>query len=213
VSRTVVVAIFTALCCLLLVAQDRSQTPSAGAAAPDKQAPASTAVSSETPDALARKYVEVWNTGDMAVINSFPRFIMHNHGGRVAAGPEMLGRVVGAWRKSMPDLLFTIDDTVTEGDKVAMRLTIKGTYKERLFPDTADPASPPRPIRVTAMMMFRVKNGKIEEIWQEIDESMMKSAMGGPRQMKNGAETGDAGAGARSAPAYESASGKTPPKP
>ena len=142
-KRAVMVTIFTAACCLLLRAQNKTPASPPQTSA---QAPASSPSAGETPAALARKFVEVWNTGDMAAINSFPAFTMHNHGGRVVAGPEMLGRVVKAWRTSMPDLVFTIDDTVAQGDLVAMRLTIKGTYKERLFPDTADPVSPPRPI-------------------------------------------------------------------
>jgi steroid delta-isomerase-like uncharacterized protein len=135
-------------------------------------------VSSETALALARKYIEVWNTGVKSTIDSFPAFIMHNHGGRVLVGPDMLARVVANWRRSMPDLTFTIDDTVVQEDKVVLRVTLKGTYKERLFPEAGDPQTPPRLVRATGIFMFKVGDGKIQEIWQELDENILKVQMG-----------------------------------
>ncbi len=103
---------------------------------------------------------------------------MHNHGGRVVVGHDMLERVIASWRKSMPDLTFTVDDAVALGDKAVMRVTLKGTYKEPLFPEAGDPQSPPRLIRATGILMFKIKDGKIQEIWQELDESAMKVQMG-----------------------------------
>lgn len=127
---------------------------------------------------MAHKYIDVWNSGNKAAIDAFPDFIMHNHGGRAHVGPAMLQRVISAWRKSMPDLTFTIDDTVVQGDKVVMRVTLKGTYKERLFPESGDPQTPPRLIHATGLLMFKTGEGKIQEIWQELDEGIMRVEMG-----------------------------------
>jgi steroid delta-isomerase-like uncharacterized protein len=132
----------------------------------------------ETPEALAHKYIDLWNSGDASAIAVFPDFIMHNHGGRVQVGSAMLGRVITTWRKSMPDLTFTIDDTVAQADKVVMRVTLKGTYKERLFAEAGDPASPPRLVRATGIFIFRAADGKIQEIWQELDEAILRTEMG-----------------------------------
>jgi steroid delta-isomerase-like uncharacterized protein len=152
--------------------------PAAGAPQTSPQAQASDSSASGTAEAQARKYIELWNTGDKAAIDAFPEFVMHNHGGRVIVGQSKLARVIGTWRTSMPDLTFTIDDTVAQGDKVAMRVTLKGTYKELLFPEANVPQSPPRSIRATGLLMFKVKDGKIHEVWQELDESAMKVQMG-----------------------------------
>ncbi len=103
---------------------------------------------------------------------------MHNHGGRVIVGHDMLERVITTWRKSLPDLTFTIDDKFAQADKAVMRVTLRGTYKELLFPEAGDPQSPPRAIRATGILMFQIKDGKIREIWQELDESAMKVQMG-----------------------------------
>ena len=130
-KAAVVIIILTTTLCFISKAQGQTQTqtqtPAAGAtsaqtpstgetpAAPAsatgaQQSPAPDSKSSETAEALARKYFELWNTGDKASIESFPDFVMHNHGARVVVGHDMLERVISTWRKSLPDLTFTIDD-------------------------------------------------------------------------------------------------------
>jgi len=51
----------------------------------------------------------------------------------------MLKRVITAWRNSMPDLNFKIQDTIAQGDKVAMRLTRSGSYRAIFFPTPLPP--------------------------------------------------------------------------
>jgi predicted ester cyclase len=133
-------------------------------------------------DTVPRKYIEYWNTGDVKVMKSFfSPFYMISHGHRVVVDERMLTRVVNAWRDSMPDLNFKIEDTIVQGNKVAMRLTFTGTYKKRLFPATGDPAKfdSPRHIRATEMLMFELRDGKIWSIGEEYDELAMRTQMGG----------------------------------
>jgi predicted ester cyclase len=194
-QKAAAVIILTTTLCFVSKAQGQTQPPAAGAtsaqtpstggtpAAPASatgapQSPAPDSKSSETAEALARKYFELWNTGDKASIESFPDFVMHNHGARVVVGHDMLERVISTWRKSLPDLTFTIDDKFALGDKAVMRVTLRGTYKELLFPEAGDPPSPPRAIRATGILLFQIKDGKLQEIWQELDESAMKVQMG-----------------------------------
>jgi len=203
-QKAAIIIAFTAVCCLVSNAQGQTPaapsprnqstgtapTPSATSPAPSQssaQAPAAP-TRSETPEALAHKYIDMWNTGDASAIAAFPDFIMHNHGGRVRVGSAMLSRVISNWRKSMPDLTFTIDDTLAQADKVVMRVTLKGTYKERLFPEAGDPPSPPRLVRATGIFIFKAADGKIQEIWQELDEAILRTEMGA--QWKSRAELG-----------------------
>jgi len=156
-----------------------AQTPAAGAPAP-AQAPVPSSFG--TPEEVAHRYVDMWNTGKFDNIHATiaaPAIIV-SHGNRIFLTPELLEKVITNWRKSMPDLTFTIEDTLVQGDKVAMRLSFTGTYKERLFPGTQvpDPANP-RQVRATEMLMFHLKNGKINQIWEEYDELRMHIMMGG----------------------------------
>jgi predicted ester cyclase len=228
-QKTAIIVVLAAVCCVVSTAQDQAPAPApaavarpnssagtppqpaTGASQNSQQAPVQAATSGETAEALARKYIELWNTGNAAGIASFPDFIMHNHGGRVRVGSSMLERVISAWRKSMPDLTFIVDDTIAQGDKVVMRVTLKGTYKERLFPEAGDPPSPPRLIRATGLLMFRTGDGKIQEIWQELDEGIMRTEMGA--QWKTRQELAAEAAGTKSKKQEEAPASAPPPKP
>lgn len=135
---------------------------------------------------------------------------MVSHGNRVLMTPEMLKRVVTTWRKSMPDLTFKIEDIMIEGDKVAMRLRFTGSYKERLFAGTAAPTPEiPRTVRATEMLMFHLKDGKINQVWEEYDEVRMRILMGGSWHTN---EELEAAFGRSSKPATEAPSAAPPPK-
>lgn len=196
----------------------QQSSPQATAASTAAQAPAlpaksaeTTAVENQPPDSAPRGYVKLWNTGNFDQMPSLfsPPVAMVSHGNRVLLTPEMLRRVISAWRKSMPDLNFTIQDTIVEGDKVAMLLSFTGSYKERLFAGTAAPSPEiPRTVRSTEMLMFHLKDGKINQIWEEYDEFRMRIEMGGSWHTNEELEA----AGRSSKPAADAPPATAPPK-
>jgi steroid delta-isomerase-like uncharacterized protein len=143
--------------------------------------PASPASPALSPEELANKYLELWNTGNFDLINSIFVFpvIMSSEGNRTRIDADTLKRVITAWRHSMPDLNFKVQDTITQGQKVVMRLVFTGSYKERLFPNTADPKDHERGVRATAIWIMEARDGKIREIWEEYDQVRMRYEMGG----------------------------------
>jgi len=160
-----------------MLAQTATAVPAP--AKPGVQAPSPS--ENQPVDTLPRKYVDLWNTGDFTQMKSFfSPFFLTSHGHRVRVNADMLRRVISFWRKSMPDLNFKIEDTLIQGDTVAMRLTLRGTYKSVLFPFTIQPgaADPQRTIHAGEMLFFRIKDGKIAEIWEEYDELVMRAQMG-----------------------------------
>jgi predicted ester cyclase len=158
------------------------QTTAPPAAANQPQTAVPAAAAGQPADTAPRKYVEMWNTGDFDNIQSvfiYP-VAMVSHGNRTIVRPDILKRVIVTWRKAMPDLNFKIEDTLIQGDEVAMRLSFTGSYKERLFGNTAAPSpDTPRTVRGTEMLMFHLKNGRINQIWEEYDEVRMRLQMGG----------------------------------
>jgi predicted ester cyclase len=188
--------------------------PSPTQAAPQAAAPTTPAVKL-SPEELAQKYVEIWNTGNFDLINSIFKFpaMMTSRGNHVPLNEPLLKRVIMAWRKSMPDLTFKVEDTLVQGNKVALRLSFTGTYKRRLFANTADPNDHPRSIRATAMWMFDTGDGKIKQVWEEYDEIAMHYQMGGFWRTNEDLEAGEKNQ-APSAPNSEPApAAPTPPKP
>jgi hypothetical protein len=164
-----------------------SQTvPPAVPAKGSSSAQTATATPEDHPvDWAPRQYVEMWNTGDISAEHQNTIFnntvIMHSNAGeRLLLTPAMVAQVVTAWRRSMPDLHFTITDTITQGNKVVLLTSFTGTYTKLLWPNTEDPAhfNPPRKIRDNDVLIFSVRNGKIEELWENYNEPRMRASMG-----------------------------------
>ena len=51
----------------------------------------------------------------------------------VPPGPEGMGQLIALYRTAFPDLTATVEDMVAEGDKVAYRLTFRGTHQGELM--------------------------------------------------------------------------------
>jgi steroid delta-isomerase-like uncharacterized protein len=67
--------------------------------------------------------------------------------------------------KAFPDGQHTVDDLIAEGDKVAARLTARGTHQGEF--QGVSPTG--KPISFTGMRVFRFINGKIAEEWANLD--------------------------------------------
>jgi predicted ester cyclase len=89
-------------------------------------------MSVEENKALTRRLVEeVWNKGNLAVADELlaAGYVFHHPAGQVLHGPEEYKQLANAARSAFPDIHFTIDDIVVEGDKVVYRWTLFGTHK------------------------------------------------------------------------------------
>jgi len=143
--------------------------------------PAQTAQTSVSPEAIAQEYIRYWNTGNFEALKPYiAPFYMTSHAHKIVADQQMLKRVVGTWRESIPDLDLKVQDTIVQGNKVVMRILITGTYKKRMFPSTIQPIpeAPTRHIRATEILIFAMKDGKIHEMWEEYDELALRLEMG-----------------------------------
>ena len=60
----------------------------------------------------------------------------------------------------------TVEDLVAEGDRVAARVTMRGTH-QRVFQGLARTG---KRVEVRAMDMFRISDGKIVEHWGHADD-------------------------------------------
>src|SRR3954464_3653723 len=74
-------------------------------------------------------------------------------------GPAGYLVIIGMMRGGFPDIQWTLEDIVAEGDKVAARFTMRGTHQGNFF------GVPPsgKPIKVQAMNFYRLTNGQITE--------------------------------------------------
>ena len=69
------------------------------------------------------------------------------------------------YRIAFPDVHFTIDDLIAEGERVVIRWTVTGTHKGEL----QGIAPTGKHVTVTGMVMSRFVKGKVEEDWINFD--------------------------------------------
>ena len=74
-------------------------------------------------------------------------------------GLEGLKDVLRALRAAFPDIVFSIKEQITEGDKVASRFEWTGTHKGEFF---GVPATD-KQVRVWGVVFDRLENGRIKD--------------------------------------------------
>jgi predicted ester cyclase len=129
--------------------------------------------------ALERRLYEEYNKGKTAVLAVIDEVyaadtIQHSSSGRDIRGIENYKQHVRAFSSAFPDLQFTIDDMVAEGDTVAVRVTATGTHKGafRGIPPTN------RKVTVSMIQIDRIVGGKFVEGWSRYDTLGLMQQLG-----------------------------------
>jgi steroid delta-isomerase-like uncharacterized protein len=138
----------------------------------------------ETKDLIGRYYEECNAIkGNLArfeaMVNAFfdPAFMGHAPTGDTNF--EQWKQHRSALYTAFPDLNWTIEDTIAEGDKVVVRFRASGTQKGAFqgLPPTE------RPIDITGVAIYRIADGKFTEDWAFMDTlGVMKQLGVIPRQ-------------------------------
>src|ERR671910_3595376 len=125
---------------------------------------------SEANKAIARRVYEIVSTGDFGRAGE----IVDDE----APDNELLpddppARLIDTFKETFsearagfPDLSITIEDVMAEGDRVAARVTMRGTHRG----EYQGIAPTGKRVEVSAMDMFRIANGKIVEHWAHADD-------------------------------------------
>lgn len=117
--------------------------------------------------ALARRIFEEMQTkGNLTIADdTFANdFVNHSPFGE-DHGPEGAKQFVQMLRSAFPDLHVTVEDQLSEADKVATRFVARGTHKGEL---NGIPASG-NTMEITGIVISRIANGKIIEQWGNPD--------------------------------------------
>lgn len=142
---------------------------SAAAAHPADEAQANKAL-------VRRFFEEVWSTGD---ISRRDEFLAADYRGHMAGADAPIDRDGWtAWFQgflaAFPDARFIVEDLLGEGDRVAARLTMRGTHQGALngIPPTG------RAVVVTGMSIERIVGGRIVEGWNQNDALGLLTQLG-----------------------------------
>src|SRR6476660_5172118 len=115
----------------------------------------------ENTQIIRRFTSEFINTASPALATELiaPNAVFHAPGMPTLRGPEGYLALLGMLRGGFPDVQWTLEDAVSEGDKVAARFTMRGTHTG---PFMGIPPSA-KPFSVTSMGIYRIANGQIVE--------------------------------------------------
>ena len=132
---------------------------------------------SERNKALVRRVAdEAWNRGNLEVIEEIFAPDYREHILRPGQEPGIEGYKgrVSMMRAAFPDLVLDIDELIAEGDRIALRYTLRGRHDGEL---AGIPASGQR-MSSDGMAFARLQEGRIVERWQVHDELALLQQIG-----------------------------------
>ena len=118
-------------------------------------------------DLVHRLVEEVWHKGKLEVADEILSndYVFHHPAGIDLNGAEEYKKLVAEVRSAFPDINFTLDDVIVEGDKIVYRWTLRGTHQTefRGIPPTN------KEVEVWGITIERVVGGKLVEAWERYD--------------------------------------------
>jgi predicted ester cyclase len=103
-----------------------------------------------------------------------PSFVSHFPGSPGPQSREAREQISRLFYEALPDLQHTLDDLIAEGDKVAARLTARGTHKGSF--QGIRPTG--KPIFFTGMRFYRIVGGRLAEEWANFDSLGLMQQLG-----------------------------------
>jgi len=129
---------------------------------------------------LVRHVIELWNQRDfdnfLAILA--PSYIEHLPSGDISR--EQLRDYAHTFFTAFPDIRFTIEEMIAEGDKVAVLLKWKGTHKGEYM--NISPTG--KKIEITVANIIRIMDRKWVEFWNVTDMRLIQQLGDIPYQEK-----------------------------
>ena len=107
----------------------------------------------EANKAIVRRYIEMWNTGNVVLADEVlaPTWLDHAH--PEVTGSESVKQAVSKIRAAFPDFYITIESILAEGNLVALRGIVQREAVSRV------------------MWFIRIIDGKMVEMWTGSERS------------------------------------------
>lgn len=134
-------------------------------------------MSTDRPESLIHRIFEnAFNQGAFTVIDELvaPNGLTHSVTWGLPNNREGLKLLIAMFRTAFPDLHCTIEDEISQGDKVAACWTMRGTHQGPLL--GSRPTN--RQIMVRGMIFARTENGQIAEGWTLVDQMSILQQLG-----------------------------------
>ena len=121
---------------------------------------------------VRRFYDELWNAGRIEIADEIIAADCVSH--QLASGaedaptprpPELIKQHVAAWLAGFPDLHFTVEQMLAEGDRVVTHSRMRGTHTGAWH----GLAPTGREVSLPMIVIQRISGGKIAEDWVLVD--------------------------------------------
>lgn len=127
-----------------------------------------------TPSEVVRSFWEsVWTEGNADLLSEIFDPDIRENG--EALDLEVFKRTVTSWHRIFPDFRATVEELIpVSQDRVVSRVTYTGTQKLTWagLPATG------RAFRVVGVDIFRVRDGRVVELWHSVDHYDMAAQLG-----------------------------------
>jgi steroid delta-isomerase-like uncharacterized protein len=120
---------------------------------------------------IQRWFEEVWNKGREEAIDELfaedgiANGLADETGEPLRGGPAGFKPFFQRFRNAFPDIEVIVEDTVSEGDKIAARCRVRGTHRG----DTLGFVATNNAVDFTGICIVRIRDGKIAEAWNNFD--------------------------------------------
>lgn len=125
-----------------------------------------------------RWFEEVWNRGNLAVIDEYmgPKTVIHDPGPEPGdiMDPGVFKGMAEALRSAFPDLQLAVHDVVTQGSRAALRFTASGTHRGAFL----GVAPTGRRFSITGMAMGEWDGDTLVAGWNNFDMLSLLSQLG-----------------------------------
>jgi steroid delta-isomerase-like uncharacterized protein len=122
-----------------------------------------TQTSEKNKETIRRLYENLLNHGKLELLD---QVIAEDYTGIYGQrGPEAFAETIRGLRQGFPNIRWTIEDLIAEGDRVAVRWTWQGTHQNafRGFPATQ------KQVTDKAIAIYQFRSNKIIQAWIETD--------------------------------------------
>lgn len=135
--------------------------------------------------AIADKYVEVWNSGNLEVLDAImdPHYVRRVNLIPDVEGVDGIKKVISGFRTAYPDLKLVIEDEVYSENKFAGRWSFTGT-------NTGPGEMPPtgKSVKVWGVTIVHYANGKLTGEWVGYDNQSFMEQLGGTMTPPSGSK-------------------------
>jgi len=150
-----------------------SETPPPGSEASTQKGSSMTAPVEVRNAALVRRvYEDCINRDQLSRVNELiaPDYV----GPRGERGPDGFLTALSALRRGFPDIHFTLHDVISDGDKVSVRWTWRGTHQGPFA--GLEPTG--KRVDNTGIAVYSIRDDKIVQAWIETDRLGILQALG-----------------------------------